>query len=529
MALDLLVIFLATLLSRLLVARHQEAAFDVHGHLYFAQSVARQGVGPFGRITMNVVGAGAYSQPFVWHWVIGRFDPERIRRQQSWLNGVIDAAFVVAAHALALQAGFDRETALLAVALYLLTPMWFSSIAIGPRIAGFTPRLSAEVATNLFFLVLMLPLPAPPALVFAAAIALAAFVLSSSKFGVQAMLFLTPLACLLAQDLRPLLALVAATALLVVVSRGETLTQLRSQLGHLAWYFRENLRGRMHISERNSLRALFRVEGATARERLTRFAYRAVGENSFTAVVLKMPLLGLIAFGAAQVGLDRLFGGEHRALAAPVAAAVVLFVLVSLRPLLFLGEAERYLNHVAFFVALLAARLTVEASLWPAALLLLAYGFTFWLLEAFALPRLTPQRLRERAREDTAVLQHLKARPRQGSVLSYPYHAGGGAWRIMAETAHPVVFCLGLAPAFAARFNERYADAYPCVRLDRLEEMADEYDIGYLVVDLREVAARQGPGWTPGPHWHREPLGGEIYAVYTRDVPRAHEPQPAPT
>ena len=94
------------------------------------------------------MGASAYSQPFVWHWLVGFFNAKWLRRNQAWLNGVIDSLFVVIAFLIAQWSGFSERVALYAVAIYLLSPMWFSSIAVGPRIAGFTPRLSSEVATN---------------------------------------------------------------------------------------------------------------------------------------------------------------------------------------------------------------------------------------------------------------------------------------------------------------------------------------------------------------------------------------------
>lgn len=515
MVLESLTILLATLASRVIVAKQQEPAFDVHGHLYFAQTLAEQRAGPFGSITMKVVGASGFTQPFMWHWLIGRFDSQFIRMRQAWLNALVDAVFVCAAFVLTRLAGFGNEEALLAVAVYLLTPMWFSSLAIGPRIAGFTPRLSAEVATNLFFLLTLLPVDLPSPWVFAAAVLLAAFVLSSSKFGVQAMLLMAPLAGALAGRPLPVAALAAAVILLVIASRGRALAQLQAQLAHLGWYFRENLRGRMHVSDRNSVRALLRTTGASRADRFARTLYRAVGENSYTAVALKMPILGLLTYAAIAAGIG-VYTGGLRPLAAPVAAGVVLFLLINLRPLLFLGEAERYLNHVAWFIALLAARVAMEHSLQWALAAILAYGLGFWLLESFALPRLTPLRMRQRAREDAAIIGDLRQRMPPDVVLCYPYHAGGGAWRVMAETPHQVVYCFGLNADFARRFNEQYAAAYPCVRLDRLDEMADEYQIGYLVVDRRELATRGLADWAPSERWTRLPLGGEIYEVFTR-------------
>ena len=92
----------------------------------------------------------------MWHWLVGIFNVNTLLRNQALLNGVIDTLFVVVAFQMVQWGGYSERVALYTVAIYLLTPMWFSSIAIGPRIAGFTPRVSSEVSTNLFFMVCLL-------------------------------------------------------------------------------------------------------------------------------------------------------------------------------------------------------------------------------------------------------------------------------------------------------------------------------------------------------------------------------------
>ena len=517
MAVALALIFLASLTSRAMIARNADATFDVDGHLYFAKTLSEQHRGPFDDITLQVVGASGFSQPFMWHWLVGWFDQRCIRRHQAWINSIVDSIFAVLSYVLMLQAGYGEHVALFAVAMYLLTPMWFSSLAIGPRIAGFTPRLSSEVATNLFFAATLLPidLPAPAVLLLAAA--LATFVLSSSKFGVQALMFLTPLICLFAQRWLPLVALLLAVASLFVASRGRALRQLNAQISHLAWYFRENLAGRMHVSNRNSFDALVKPSEASNREYVVKLVYRMVSENSYTSVLIKLPVL-LMVIPVCATWLMRSDGGNASLLAAPVIAAVILLLVVNLRPMLFLGESERYLNHVAFFIALCAAQHASahgsEWVLWA----LMGYGLIYWLFESFGLTRLKPAEFKERKLQDASVLQDLRQLPEPTVVLCYPYHAGSGVYRIMSETPHHVVFCFGTSAEFSAHFNRRYAADYPYVRLDHLDEMADDYRIGYLVLDRRALKTRGLEPLRLSARWTARAVGGTTYAVYSRTV-----------
>ena len=515
MSLVLFVLLFVSMASRILVSRKAMPSFDVYGHLCFTNALREQKCGPFGNVTLRVVGASGYSQPFMWHWLIGFFDAKALLRNQAWLNGVIDSLFVVIAFLIAQRSGYSDCVALYAVAIYLLTPMWFSTIAIGPRIAGFTPRLSSEVATNLFFMVCLLPigLSELPIVVFGGV--LAAFVLSSSKFGVQALLFLTPLVSLVGGSLLPLVSLVGGLTLTIVVSRGRIIDQFRSQVMHLAWYCRENLKGRMHVSNRNSFGALFKRSEPTLKSYLVKLVRRVVSENSYTAVSIKLPVIFLVTFAILQ-SIAR--GGTLYAsdLAAPIMAACLVYFVVNLRPFLFLGEAERYLNHVAFFIALFAAKYALDNRLEWLLWALLVYGIGYWGIEVFALEKLKPAKHRHRAIEDDRVLVDLQALPHPTVVLGYPYHAAGGVFRIMLETPHKVIHCLLTGKDFSESFNAKYADEYPYVKLEKLDDMANEYGVGYIVLDRVALRSRGLKNWTPSNFWVKRPVGGEIYDTYYR-------------
>jgi hypothetical protein len=508
-------VFLAALLSRILVSRKEAPGFDVYGHLCFADALRAQRRGPFGDVTLRVVGATGYSQPFMWHWLIGFFDAKALLRNQAWLNGVIDSLFVVIAFLIAQRSGYSDRVALCAVAIYLLTPMWFSTIAIGPRIAGFTPRLSSEVATNLFFMVCLLPIGLSELQIVILGSVLAAFVLSSSKFGVQALLFLTPLISLISGSLLPLVSLVVGLTLTIVVSRGRTIDRFRSQVMHLVWYCRENLKGRMHVSNRNSFGALFKRSEPTLKSYLVKLVHRVVSENSYTAVSIKLPVIFLVTFAILQ-SIAR--GGTVYAsdLAAPIMAACLVYFVVNLRPFLFLGEAERYLNHVAFFIALFAAKYALDNRLEWLLWALLVYGIGYWGIEVFALEKLKPAKFRQRAIEDDRVLEDLQALTHPTVVLCYPYQAAGGLFRIILKTPHKVIYCMLTGKEFSEGFNARYAGDYPYVKLEKLDGMADEYGVRYVVLDRLALKARGFENWTPSFSWVKRPVGGEIYDVYYR-------------
>jgi hypothetical protein len=46
--------------------------------------------------------------------------------------------------------------------------------------------------------------------------------------------------------------------------------------------------------------------------------------------------------------------------------------------------------------------------------------------------------------------------------------------------------------------------------------MADNFGIGYIVLDRKSLCARGFEDWTPSSRWVKRPIGGDIYDVYYR-------------
>ena len=299
-------ILLVALCMRLLTARNVPPVFDTYGHLYFAKEIKAQNTGPFGAIVTKVIGSTGFRQPFLWHWLVGRFPIEMVLRHQRWINAGIDALFATFVYVVVAQwMAAGVHTGILTASLYLLTPMWFSRLAKGPRISSLTPRLPSELAANVFFMVTLVPLGLPLWLVLSCGSLLAAFVILSSKFGLQALVFLAPLTSVMAASLSPIAAMMLAIVIALAVTKGAFLKSAATQVRHLAWYFAKNVEGGMPISGRNSLRKLFK-RPATVRGKLSYVRHVLYGMtvvNSFTSVLIKMPILpvGILVYAAASL------------------------------------------------------------------------------------------------------------------------------------------------------------------------------------------------------------------------------------
>ena len=510
---EVIAILVLGLVSRLLVVWNANTRFDTYGHLYFIKELKRQKTGPYGSIIARVVGARRYSQPFFWHWLLGQCLSENIIvNHHKWINPVIDVLFAVGCYYLTLYSGHGESASMQVAALYLMTPIWFSRLATGPRINSFTPRLISEVGVNLFFITTILSFGLPFWLELLIGACLSSLVLLASKFGLQALLFLTPLISLTIFDPAPVLSLLLGFGVCILLSRGQYVNAVKEQLTHLIWYFNKNIKGEMAVSDRNKISDLF-SDISSVKDALKAIV-KLVTRNSFVSVLVKMPVLVGVGGLLICAYLDGVNISTYAVYLWPVIVGFSVFCLINIPVALFLGEAERYINHISFFVVssavLLSHQLQMEVVIWA----LMIYGLLFLLLESFVLHLFEPQYVKEKI--ETDIISDLKASDKELVVLCYPYHAVG-VFRVMLETEHKTVFVFMTEPEFSERFNEKYAGAYPYVKLESLPEMSEQLGVNYLVIERKQLGKNgYSSDWNPGPGWSKQSITTGIYDVYVK-------------
>jgi hypothetical protein len=272
----------------------------------------------------------------------------------------------------------------------------------------------------------------------------------------------------------------------------------------------------MPISNRNTLRRLF-AKPADSRSQLgylQTILNRALRINSHTGVLLKMPVLFLAYTLPLTNGAGETVSYTNP-IFAPVLAATIVYILISFRPLLFLGEAERYLNHVAFFIASSAVYFALTTGISWVLYLLIGYGGLFWLLEYYLAWK---QRLHDsmEAQAQEAIITYVKSRGERSVVVCFPYDAAGGVYRIMLETDAWIVGSLGLTEPGGDAFMGQYVTQYPYLRLEALDQMAEEFGVNLVIARNHDLNARGLGEFSPSKDWKRLQIGEPAYRVFER-------------
>jgi type I restriction-modification system DNA methylase subunit len=86
----------------------------------------------------------------------------------------------------------------------------------------------------------------------------------------------------------------------------------------------------------------------------------------------------------------------------------------------------------------------------------------------------------------------------------------------MAETGHNVIYNVTTPKEFSDVFEREYAAVYPYVRLEKLDEMASQFGVNYLVASKKHLVTQGFSQWTPSSQWQEVDVGEPIYRVFQR-------------
>ncbi|WP_421977761.1 hypothetical protein [Roseivirga seohaensis] len=509
---SLLGVVITGLIIRLSMVLNSDIDFDTYGHLYFAFELKRQSLGPFGTIKTKVIKSEGFSHPFLWHWLVGKLSFNFLLKNKKWINSILDSLFAGLVYFL-ISITHDWKFATIVGMLYNFTPILFSGISTGPRIKSLTPRITSEFAVNIYFLVMLLPFSFPEYIKIIVLIALGAYTLLSSKFGIQALVLLSASISLFLASLEPIIFLLFAFLFSVIVSRGAFLKSIKEQGNHLLWYFKKNLKGNMAISNRNSLQMIrVKIAGKKGFKRLGILIRHLLKINSFGVVILKMPviLVGLVLFLISDIPVESY-------ILKTVMAGSVIFFLVNIRILLFIGEAERYLNHIIIFILIWVTHLSLEMSMMWVIWGLIGYGGLFWLFEVFVFNKINFKILNTEVlrKEEDQIISFLKSINNRKTILTFPFHAVG-VFRVMLETIHDTVFIHTTSKEFQDKLEENYTLKYPYLNLEKLNKMNEDFGLDILIVDNKKIETIYPEGWVAPSNWKKESIAGEIFSVYSK-------------
>ena len=358
----LLLIIILGFFLRLLFILSESSDDDTH--LWYVNRYTKMKFGSH-RVDNTLI-EGSKGYPTLPHYIISRFPKKHWVLAGKLLNIIYDCLSLVLIYFLSyilFQKIWEFETddvvspeiatTLLSATSPILFPVTARLRAMGGRVVGNLLNLLYFVSFGYAFLFSQ-PLFYLPCFVVGLLIIL------SSQFGLQNWLFTSAVLSIFYLHPIPLIFAIA-TVIIGAITPGLGIKQiLRHKYNHYLWYFR--LTEGVGIEDRNNLKDIVFLPAYLVKD-LRKFIHLIFTKITPIIAAYSMPVLVILIFWFAKSPQKLIALADEKIifyLLALSSASCLAFVITSLKPFLFLGEAERYLEYSAFYINLLFVYLLLE-------------------------------------------------------------------------------------------------------------------------------------------------------------------------
>ncbi len=472
--------------------------FDTYFHLYFIEFIRNNG-------TKNLIEQKRFIKPFdlyypwLMHFFISIFPKKFDMFFERFFNPFLDSLFTVFLYIIAFYITGSNNQALIVAILYIFTPVMFTTLSLGPRIKSFTPRLFGEIVGGMMFIFEYLYFLNGNYIYLVLAIVFSGLAYLSSKFSVQAIVFISIFLFLSTFDMEYLVVLVGGFILSMVLSRGKYLEVLKQQAVHLKWYFIRNIQGKTSVSNRNSIKELV---GHFKNKRYKKIVGALLFQNTYIIILTRFPLVYVALYFVYE---GYITNSTLELIDYFIISSFIIFFISSLKWFLFIGEAERYINYMVFFILLKVTLFFEENTLYL--LLFIIYGIIFYILDFILLRKTNKNNI------DDKLILWLNNQEKDLKIATVPYHLGG--WRIVESTKHDWLFYIRwLDKREKDFFDKNFLHKYPFLDINKADKIIDEYNLDYIFYNKQALDKNYGEKYEIPINLKQIQISENIFALY---------------
>jgi len=445
--------------------------FDFYFHKFMVNSLSEKGIESLMKNTNRLIRPAVFLYPFLCHWLLSLLPKLIAEIMLKYINIFLHFLYAAIIYVFIYHLFDNIRISLLSVSLYMFSPIFFSKIAVGPRVLSFTPRLFGELLGMIYYIVYFFYLFSGKTYLIFLLLLISNFIFLVSKFSIQAIVFGTILISITTFTVLPVISLGLGFLLACVLSKGMAFKLIAQQIKHLKWYCLNNLKGKMHVSNTLKLKPMINAVRSGDMEKLARIIFI---KNNFTAIFFKFPAFYIACFSL----IGQIFSGSPIGyISIFFLIPMFLFFLMCIDLFLFLGEAERYLNY---FTPFIFSTLILGNKAWMTT----AFYFTIFFGIGFIFLELLYENKTKKHNNhvEEMIFKKLRKIPGSLNIATIPYHLLGG-WRILSDTNKKWLYNAGF---WVEKRDEKQFDSfmlkYPVLDLTRLDQIIMEYDLSIVFI-----------------------------------------------
>lgn len=283
--------------------------------------------------------------PWLFHWILAFVPYKHLYLAEKISSATIDLIHI--ALAMLVTYNFTNDNNIyLWVGLYMALSPSFLRVGIGPRAYNATPRVLSQLLLMIFFSSLLFYYQEHNYIFFISATVSACLTLLSSKFGIQ-VLFLISISLIFFGYLIPIASVLFALLLSLLLFKDFIPKMLTAHFISMKYYFTTLIKNFHALREQKACVTCY---------------IKRIKQNFLTTKMLNWFMmdqypLHIIIFFMPQIWIIFLYQDNISAnfdfIYWTIISSLIIFLLILIPKLSFIGEAERYLEHTVLFQLIL--------------------------------------------------------------------------------------------------------------------------------------------------------------------------------
>lgn len=391
LTIELIGILILTFILRALpgILRIVPGSSDQSYHFLFAEEIRRNKF-KYPKTLKGFLLPGVYDYPPLFHYLLALFPRTKREQLRPFFSAIIDTVHVLVIYVCVLYiaqmpelAGYityPSKTAFIAALIFATSPslLYFG---FGPRAFHATPRTLGELFITLTFLSGAIFYCEGNVGFFVLASFFAGLALLSSKFGGQALFFFSIILAFFIGSVVFLFIPIFGCVFAFVWSKGNYQKVLKGWIQHSILY-KNVLSGKSKIlKERNDFSEFKRIFRSIKKKNFSEFSssfWRVISNNTYVIFVIRNIMIFLVFYLLFTYIEEVIATKLLLFLCLWIISSIIVFFFTSLRPFLFLGEAERYIEHSVSAQAIFISIFFVFLEEWAILKLLILYHLLFY-------------------------------------------------------------------------------------------------------------------------------------------------------
>jgi len=462
-----IVSFFLRILPRLINNEFRD--YDTYFHLFFIEYIRKYGINRTMK-TNRFIKESQLIYPWLSHLILSyiSISKENMIKYEKYINPLIDTIYIQIIFLFTYNLSNSYIFSIKLVMLYLFTPYMFTFQSTGPRIYSLTTRLHSEILCSLIFVLEYFYFIHNNYIYLIIAILFVPLVFLTSKFSVQALFFISFISFLFNFDYEIILVPIIGTFVFILFLPYQSIKLIRWHYYHMKTFYYSVLRNKSDVSSKNDIYHFISLLKSKSYKKLY---YYSLYSNTYLTVIIKYPIIVLyIILIIFQQNLLDYYDYKYIF----SLSGILIYFIINLKPLLFLGEPERYINHIYFFILLTITEfLTTHNILFY---ILIIYGFIFYILDLYMFNKIN------HLNTDADIIINIlkKIKPKSNIVCIPQYHIG--LWRIVYETQHNVLHDEQWVKVSDRLNLKNYFSHDNLLDLKKINEIIKIYNIDIIIV-----------------------------------------------